>query len=298
MTASPPPEFYDDDYAFLLLGSESPTYDEDEFGDLGDLSGLLRAAGCPSTDHKALKRSARPAISLLRYLCCEFDGAAKEGVMGELNGFATAFCALNVMQLRMARFDVHVGGEGEAAGSRGGSKDDACHLLALVLARHTDSDMDTPKPIGVEALLTSRASQKEFEAWLGSVGPDVRRAIKVNASGAGAAVAADDAGASSFLKAAAAANDEDDDKNDLLGAFGKKGKTVKGSDEAAEGAARSRGKSEKVAAPIFDPDGKPTRWCDTQMASETQDRCGGAIFIEEEVSFIRLCSLHYQYVMT
>ena len=250
-----------------------------------DISGLLRAAGCPSTDHKALKRSARPAMSLLRYLCCEFDGAAQQGVMGELNGFATAFCALNVMQLRLARFDIHVGGDGEAAGSRGGSKDDACHLLALVLARHTDSDMDTPKPIGVGELLPSLASQREFEAWLGVNGsPDVRRAIRENASGGAAAVVAvDGVGASSYLKAATVANDDDDDEDDVLGAFGKKTNSAKGSDDAATGAARARGKSERAAAPVFDPNGKPTRWCDTQMASETQDRCGGAIFIEEEV---------------
>ena len=67
VTAKPPPEFYDDDYPLLLLGSESPTAMEDEDLENMNLVGLLRAAGCPSTDHKdSLKRSARPTISLLR----------------------------------------------------------------------------------------------------------------------------------------------------------------------------------------------------------------------------------------
>jgi hypothetical protein len=256
--------------------------------------GLMRAAGTPSTDHKdALKRSARPAISLLRYLCCEYDGGDKKGIMGELNGFGAAFCAMNIPQLRMARLDVHVGKGDTDSGSRGGSKDDACHLLALVFARHTDTDQDTPKPIKIRDLLPSPACQKEFEAWLGLNGsPDVRRAIKDNTSGnSGGAV---DGSASSFAKAAAVAaeprpsvNDEEEDEDDVLGAFGKK-KTVKKSHAGSptQGMARARNMSGGAAAPIFDPDGKPTRWRDTQMASETKDRVGGAIFIEEEVSLL------------
>jgi len=114
VTARPPPEFYDDDYGLLLLGSESPAAMEDE--DLANMTlyGLLHAAGCPSTDHKdSLKRSARPAISLLRYLCLEFDkpntANSKNLFLGELNGFGQALCALNVPQLRTLRLDIHIG---------------------------------------------------------------------------------------------------------------------------------------------------------------------------------------------
>lgn len=257
-----------------------------------DFPGLLRAAGCPSTDHKdALKRSARPAISLLRYLCCEFDGSSRKGIMGELNGFASAFCALNVPQLRMARLDVHVGKGDSDGGNRGGSKDDACHLLALVLARHTDTDQDTPKPLKIQELLPSPACQKEFETWLGLNGsPDVRRAIKDNSSGgAAAATGAVDGGASSFLKMAVTARtsmqEEEEDDEDVLGAFGKKKTSKRTASSATNSTVSDRKRMSGVAdAPLFDSDGKPTRWCDTQMASETQDRLGGAIFIEEEVS--------------
>jgi hypothetical protein len=142
--------------------------------------------------------------------------------------------------------------------------------------------------------LPSPACQKEFEAWLGLNGsPDVRRAIKDNTSGnSGGAI---DGSSSSFAKAAAVAaetrpsvNDEEEDEDDdVLGAFGKK-KPVKKSHAGSptQGMARARNMSGGAAAPIFDPDGKPTRWRDTQMASETQDRFGGAIFIEEEVSLL------------
>eukprot|EP00585_Thalassiosira_rotula_P003675 CAMPEP_0196152916 /NCGR_PEP_ID=MMETSP0910-20130528/36345_1 /TAXON_ID=49265 /ORGANISM="Thalassiosira rotula, Strain GSO102" /LENGTH=202 /DNA_ID=CAMNT_0041416619 /DNA_START=21 /DNA_END=626 /DNA_ORIENTATION=- len=162
ITAKPPPEFYDDDYPLMLLGSESPTAMEDEDLSHMTLYGLLRAAGCPSTDHKdSLKRSARPAMSLLRYLCLEFDEASStpgvsngtNNILGELNGFASALCALNIPQLRTLRLEIHIGKGESESGSRGGSKDDACHLLALILARHTDTDYETPKPIDVKVFL-------------------------------------------------------------------------------------------------------------------------------------------------
>ena len=281
VTATPAPEFYDDDYPLLLLGNESPSNDEENEC---QYSGLMRAAGCPSTDHKdALKRTARPAISMLRYLCCEFDGS--KGVMGELNGFASAFCALNVLQLRMVRLDVHVGKGDADGGSRGGSKDDACHLLALVFTRHTDTDQETPKPLLISDLLPSPECQNEFVTWLGlNVSSDVRMAIQNNCSDAtgGAAVVSC---ASLFANAAATtmpsmqANEEEDD------AFGKKKLTKKSSatDNGSRGVGY-RSLSGGVATPVLDAAGKPTRWCDTQMASETRDRVGGTIFIEEEVS--------------
>ena len=257
-----------------------------------NLCGLLRAAGCPSTDHKdSLKRSARPAISLLRYLCLEFDkGGGRADIMGELNGFASAFCALNTPQLRLARMDVHVGKGDNESGARGGSKDDACHLLALVLARHTDTDYETPKPIKIGDLLPSPACQKEFEAWLGQNGsPDVRRAIKDNSAGSdgGGGMVPDN---SSFIKAPSSYNvtaEDDEDDDDVLGAFGKQKEASKKTSAAAatsSGQGKPSGRGAAPPAPAFDPNGKPTRWSDTQMASEIKERIGGAIFIEEEVS--------------
>ncbi|KAL7457275.1 hypothetical protein ACHAWC_008860, partial [Mediolabrus comicus] len=193
VTTRPPPEFYDDDYGLLLLGSESPAAMEDE--DLSNMTlyGMLRAAGCPSTDHKdSLKRSARPAISLLRYLCLDFErtNAAAPLFVGELNGFAQALCALNIPQLRTLRLDIHIGKGDNESGSRGGSKDDACHLMALILARHTDTDYETPKPVNIKDFLPAGETRTEFDNWLNScdsISPEVRKMIQDNISAAASA---------------------------------------------------------------------------------------------------------------
>lgn len=73
--------------------------------------------------------------------------------MGELNGFAECLCGMNVPQLRTLRIDIHIGKGDNESGSRGGSKDDACALLAMLLARHTDTDYETPKPLKMKDFL-------------------------------------------------------------------------------------------------------------------------------------------------
>ena len=266
VTARPPPEFYDDDHSLLLLGSDSPTAMEDEALSSMVLVGLLGAAGCPSSSdlEGSLKRSARPAISLLRYLCLEFDGGG--GVMGEMNGFAEALCALDVPRLRTMRLEVHIGkGDGDDGGSRGGSKDDACHLLALVLARHTDPDGMADEPVTAADLLPDPRNRAEFERWLAeNAAPDARRRIRENAEakagGGGAATAVDD---------------EDEHEEDVLGVFGKRGRGGTGPAEAPHRPGKAPQQPEAA------PAGPPTTWSQTSMA-EKKERASGAIFIEEE----------------
>ncbi|KAL9181123.1 hypothetical protein ACHAXT_009928 [Thalassiosira profunda] len=310
VTAKPPPEFYDDDFSLLLLGSESPTAMEDEELENMDLVGLLRAAGTPSSDHKdSLKRSARPTISLLRYLCLEFEATSTNAnnILGELNGFAAAFCALNVPQLRTVRYDIHIGKGDNESGSRGGSKDDACHLLALLLARHTDTDYETPKPLKMKDFLPDPSSQAEFETWLGeNAGPDVRRAIKENLAasdggGTGSGFGGGDmstavggggggGGGERAMPSFDGSEDDDDEgeveeeDDDVVGMFGKKGSPDKA-------AVVSQPKKKKKSSSQSDPlgggtsagpvGGNPTRWAQTQMAAE-KERASGALFLEEE----------------
>ena len=297
VTTKPPPEFYDDDYLLLLLGSESPTIDEDD--DLGGMTlyGLLRAAGCPSTDHKdSLKRSARPTISLLRYLCLEFEQSSNhinKQILGDLNGFAEGLCALNVPQLRTLRIDIHIGKGDNESGSRGGSKDDACHLLALILARHTDTDYETPKPLKLKDFLPESRGQAEFEAWLGeNASPDVRRTIKENIAAAegGGVVGGGFKPKTTSSNAGGGGNmpvfgdsDDEEEGDDILGAFGKKttasstSKLTGGQDLTAD----SLGGRGAGATKALSPDGKPLTWSETQMASETE-RASGEIFVKEE----------------
>ena len=305
VTARPPPEFYDDDYGLLLLGSESPAAMEDE--DLANMTlyGMLRAAGCPSTDHKdSLKRSARPAISLLRYLCLEFDrsSSSKNLFLGELNGFGEALCALNIPQLRTLRLDIHIGKGDHESGSRGGSKDDACHLCALILARHTDTDYETPKPVNIKDLLPAGETRVEFENWLVScpmVDSEVRKMIQENilaAAGAGRSIGGNEAisaaGTTTSSAQVSYANsniDEDDEDEDVLGVFGKKAQSqsrkqtksllFEGEMDGGVEIVTGLGAGTKAT----DGGGKPTQWSQTQMASVTE-RASISIFLEEEVS--------------
>ena len=316
MTTKTPPEFYDDDYSLLLLGSESPTAMEDD--DLADMNlvGLLRAAGSPSTDHKdSLKRSARPTISLLRYMCLEFEAEKGQdmntSILGGLNGFAGALCALNVPQLRTAKFDIHIGKGDNESGSRGGSKDDACHLLALILAKHTDTDYETPKPLKLQDFLPESTSQAEFETWLGeNATPEVRRKVKDNMAVAESGAAISPSASASDGKRLSVGfgggkdnpfgdvsdedSDEDGDGEDVVGIFGKKGEPSRRNLMAGGGG----GNKEKGGAKTggggggADANGKPTRWTETTMATENlKASASPAIFAEEEVSytFIHSC---------
>lgn len=339
VTTVPPPEFYDDDYSLLLLGSESPTALDDEELESSPLIGLVRAAGTPSTDHKdALKRSARPTIALLRYLCLEFgssDGNARGGGAmgaldnlllrnGELNGFAAAFCALNVPQLRTIRFDVHIGkggGSGKDAGGneisntmllsntlqqRGGSKEDACHLLALLLVRHTDTDYETFKPLNIMDFLPDAMSRYEFEVWLTeNVSSEVRTMIQENIlastmsqGGGGQKTNHGDVGkrtttvvtatSSSAAVRANPFNDADEiDEDGILGVFGRNVHLNQITGQEAQLGGMGRGFNPfgvgDILSGSFTKDGKPTRWVATHMASE-KERTSGALFLEEEVS--------------
>lgn len=274
---------------------------EDE--DLANMTlyGMLRAAGCPSTDHKdSLKRSARPAISLLRYLCLEFDQTnTKNLFLGELNGFGQALCALNVPQLRTLRLDIHIGKGDNESGSRGGSKDDACHLCALILARHTDTDYETPKPINIRDVLPAGETRAEFENWLAScpsVTSEVRRMIQENISaavGGRKKVGADTVAAAGMNVPSEPVsfneNSDNGDDDDVLGVFGKQSANRKQSksllfDSDMDGGVEIvAGLGSGAKASASSGDGKPTQWSQTQMASATE-RASISIFLEEEVS--------------
>jgi len=306
VTTKPSPEFYDDDYSLLLLGSESPTAMEDDDLMNVTLYGLLRAAGTPSTDHKdSLKRSARPTISLLRYLCLEFESSNNNNnlnktLMGELNGFAECLCGMNVPQLRTLRIDIHIGKGDNESGSRGGSKDDACALLAILLARHTDTDYETQKPLKMKDFLPESRGQAEFDAWLSeNASQDVRMIIKENVAAAeGGKVGGGFTAATPSTKTGGEQmpifgdSDDDEDEDDLLGAFGKKDSNTPSKKSGGGGednnpfapmGSKKGGRVSKKPA----PDGKPMSWAETEMASETE-RASGAIFVAEEVSISSL----------
>jgi hypothetical protein len=208
------PEFYDDDIPFLLLGRSSSSstigsgggafdgYDIGTSGAGGSTTttgvgggGLLHACGAQSQDHgDLLKRSARYAMSLLKYLVCDhreyLHGSPvplnKDPVTGqvELNMFAHALCCCTLEQLSTtAKIHWHLekSESADAAGGRSGAKVEACAVLVLLLTRHLSPDGSTEQPLPLQALLPTVKSRKIFDAWLTSRnGPskEVQKLIK------------------------------------------------------------------------------------------------------------------------
>jgi hypothetical protein len=161
------PEFYDDDIPMLLLGSAAPAAllgDDPEIID-GNVYGLLQACGTPSAEHDhMLKRSARHAMSLLKFLVCDFveDGGppTDNGPTKSLNLFAQAFCSLPADKYKFMSLDLHVVGD-----QRGGAKEDACHVMVLLLCHHVAEDGESPSAMAKTDLLLTPSAQQAFELW-------------------------------------------------------------------------------------------------------------------------------------
>lgn len=179
------PEFYDDDLPLLFLGAESPIglYDADTYGDLSNFVGLLPACATPSSDHSGgLKRSARNAMNLLKYLVIDFQ-ETKNGNkvpikidphkgLPELNPFADALCALKPEQLLLANFEQHLKDSRDNADvgvQRGGAKSDACEVLVLLFSRSyvVDGALEkSGRSLGIGDLLHSPQTKQTFESWM------------------------------------------------------------------------------------------------------------------------------------
>lgn len=167
------PEFYDDDLPLLLLGSHAPAaiLDEELVGQ--KFYGLLQACGTPSGDHDhMLKRSARPAMTLLKYLVKDW----KEYENGrpippnphdKLNPFAYALCSLTLNQLQLMNLELHIEGD-----KRGGAMSDACRIIVLVCSRHLADDGETTAPFKLEEVLPTVHGRKRFDHWLSTQASD------------------------------------------------------------------------------------------------------------------------------
>ena len=166
------PEFYDDDIPLLLLGSAAPAallaasdlLDEMD-GNYGgssstnEIYGLLQACGTPSVEHDhMLKRSARHAMSLLKFLVIDF---VEEGANSGLNLFAQAFCSFPVDKYRYMSLDLHLIGD-----QRGGAQEDACEVMVLLLTKHLQEDGETQSALSKEDLLASQQAHKAFDLWV------------------------------------------------------------------------------------------------------------------------------------
>lgn len=140
--------------------------------------GLLQACGTPSVEHdQMLKRSARHAMNLLKFLVCDFAEDGGNSGRNSLNLFAQAFCSLPADKYRFMSLDLHVVGD-----RRGGAKEDASHVMVQLLCFHMQEDGETPSPLSITDLLMTPPAQQAFELWCTqNTTKDQQNMIKENA---------------------------------------------------------------------------------------------------------------------
>lgn len=173
-----------------MLGSSAPAAllgDDPDYLE-GTMYGLIQACGTPSVEHDhMLKRSARHAMSLLKFLVIDYVEADASGKQkgsqitqddkAPLNLFAQSFCMLPMSKYQFLSLDLHLVGD-----QRGGAMEDACHIMALLLLHHVMEDGETTSPMSKEDLVASPAAQQAFDVWLTqNCSRDVQQAIKKNA---------------------------------------------------------------------------------------------------------------------
>jgi hypothetical protein len=107
-----------------------------------------------------LKRSARHAMNLLKFLVCDFVEDGGNTGRNSLNLFAQAFCSLPADKYKFLSLDLHVVGD-----QRGGAKEDASHVMVQLLCLHMQEDGETPSPLAITDLLATPAAQQAFELW-------------------------------------------------------------------------------------------------------------------------------------
>lgn len=300
------PEFYDDDYTLLLLGSQSPSTVLTSYDEEITTLGLLHACGAPSTDHAAmLKRSARNAMNLLKFLTVDFvemkdgvpmvlnaDAAATTTGKTELNGFAQALCMCTPSQLRVMNLELHL--RDEDNNKRGGAKEDACEIIVLLLTRHLDENGEVFKPLGLEELLPTSSARRTFDSWLSqNKNRDVQHAVKkatIERDGERNKKQQQQSGAAAGSKKPGEEEEEERDENtdDLLDMFKRKQKTPKTKEEAeaeAIAAEHAEEQLDEMGLNLYSRDaiigparsgdihgdgtsGPPTKWADSKLSGK------------------------------
>jgi hypothetical protein len=275
------PEFYDDDIPLLLLGSAAPAALLGEHADLFDdvagsgnqIYGLLQACGTPSVEHDhMLKRSARHAMNLLKFLVCDFveENSGGPGSLN-LNLFAQAFCSFPVDRYRFMSLDLHLIGD-----QRGGAKEDACHVMVLLLTKHMMEDGETPSPLSKDDLVASQQAQKAFDVWCSQHATKAQQdLIKQNAQKRNDALAKMERYEEGGLGPNAGAEPDDDDSADSEGEDDMVGLDEDG---ALAGLKRRKKAAKKElleaqqAGDLDEVSGPALRWEDSQLYREQRAR--------------------------
>jgi len=169
-------------------------------------------------------------------------------------------------------------------GDRGGSKEDACRVIVLILTKHLTEDGETLQPLMMEELVTRPIAQQEFEIWLANhTTASVQDEIKKNAVARQSEIQLQQRQDTLAGKTLGGINEDFDDDSDpdqsennnagtdvdeseshtnddygaddVMAAFRKKQKHLRKEMKAAEGRGRSK-------------QGVATRWEDSQLARE------------------------------
>lgn len=288
------PEFYDDDLPLLFLGSESPPglYDVTEYGDLSLYTGLLQACAMPSGDQKGLKRSARNAMHLVKYLACDhvdqIDGEPTplgiDALSGlpELNPFAYGLCSMKPSQLKIANFDAHLKYQGSDANARNGARIEACQVLVLLFTRHFDPSAIDPvtgstatspsQTLLMEDLLPTQAARQSFENWMvQNVSKEMQNTIKSRTTKASIS-------ASMPNHPTTITEPDDEVEVDIVDAFKKKAVHDEGMRNAmAEAEAHADQQLDELGIKLYKKDDEifntsgselPTTWKDSKLAKK------------------------------
>ena len=252
------PEFYDDDIPYLLIGTKEDAHVDTVRSSTvpNSVGGLFHACGGVSHAHKgSLKRSARTAMALLKYLVCDFVEVSDGKPTGEENLFASSY--LEVTQHHLLLFESHISGDSSSRAA----KDDACALLCELL-------MQSKNSLSLEDYLpTSSKACDEFEKWVSqNKSKAVQQALKKH-NVAGPAT-------NKLLKQSSGVDETNDDVDgDILGAFTKRKKVSTGSDdedddvdENALGGVQSQDRKSSNATNGHGA--QPTAWVDSELAKE------------------------------
>jgi hypothetical protein len=308
-----PPEFYDDDIPLLMLGSAAPAAllgDDPDYLE-GTMYGLIQACGTPSVEHDhMLKRSARHAMSLLKFLVNDYIEAdassdnkkqqqrasqITQDDKAPLNLFAQSFCMLPMSKYQFLSLDLHLVGD-----QRGGAKEDACHVMTLLLLHHVMEDGETSNPMSKEDLLASSAAQQAFDVWVTqNCSREVQQAIKKNAKVRQERVASGESDHNYVPKSSKIASTEDGGGGGATGAAGddEEYEQVEGEDGEDEATGvlagfRRRKKAAKKevldatqAGELEEMRGPALRWEDSQLYREQRARFAAHQRMQEDGEF-------------
>ena len=265
------PEFYDDDLPILFCGSSAPSaFLDPEDDTLVGLYGLLSACGTPSGDHDGtLKRSARPAMNLVKSLLLDYKEPGQKKT--DLNPFAKAFLSLPPTYYHAMNLDLHCSGD-----ERGGAKEDACNVIALILVQHLSPDGEELRPVVLEELMSGKG-QQEFELWSAkNVPASVQETIKQNAAARQTELQTQQRQETRAMKQAGLRDediyDEDEDQSDA-----DKSDRDDQDDPASTFRKKKRDPKKETRTDVaIASGGVATRWEDSQLAREQAARAASS----------------------